>query len=413
MLTLKFDPLLTIQLIPLCFGSVLDENLLSGSLPGTELSALLQLKRLSISRKTKAGRRLSGPMPKFDKLTKLEYFLLGGNDLTGSLPEEFLSGSRAIAMVDLSNNNDLTGTLPPGLISMQRSKLSVPEDLMPGYVPMRSRLQTERELLMSIYSSCGGKSWYRNDFWGTNVDICDWYGVGCHNGHIILLNLQNNNLRGTVPPEVFFLSKLQALWLSSNPITVTFSKIRSSLYLRDMKLDNTSLATLSGLGDATGITSIDLSSNVFTDKAFPAEMLRLSNLRILSMSSSGLVGTLPVTLGSVPLLRSLDLSNNLFNGTLPSWSENVALARVLLHDNTLSGAIPSDFLGRVPSLTRLVVSLNNNQMTGYIPYEFQQGTKLNVNRGTASSGVCTVVNRFGLILSLLLSCFAAFGVLFS
>ena len=34
------------------------------------------------------------------------------------------------------------------------------------------------------------------------VDFCSWHGIGCSDdGHVVLLNLQSNNLVGSVLPE--------------------------------------------------------------------------------------------------------------------------------------------------------------------------------------------------------------------
>jgi hypothetical protein len=93
--------------------SVFAENFFSGQIP-TELSSLPRLKGLSFSRLVKSGRKLSGGLPAFDKTPQLQSLVLNGNELTGSIPSNFMSSASGARFVDLSSNF-LTGSVPVGL----------------------------------------------------------------------------------------------------------------------------------------------------------------------------------------------------------------------------------------------------------------------------------------------------------
>ena len=55
-------------------------------------------------------------------------------------------------------------------------------------------------LLMDFYghTSC----WLNSSGWGDpSVLICDWYGITCTGEDVVKVNLQANNITGTLPPS--------------------------------------------------------------------------------------------------------------------------------------------------------------------------------------------------------------------
>ena len=55
---------------------------------------------------------------------------------------------------------------------------------------------TEREVLVALYRATGGDTWRRKDGWDTDADISLWDGVMVRYGHVVKLDLHNNNLQG-------------------------------------------------------------------------------------------------------------------------------------------------------------------------------------------------------------------------
>ncbi|KAI6679231.1 hypothetical protein NL676_033112 [Syzygium grande] len=137
-----------------------------------------------------------------------------------------------------------------------------------------------------------------------------------------ILSLQDNTVEGTITAQDFhYLSKLEQLILD-----------RSSL--------NTSMGILSSLG-------------------------RLTSLRLLSSSSTGLIGNL-----SDQSLCNLvlDISNNFFIGKLPRWIANMSwLVALDLSKNQLDGLIPQE-LFNLGSLEYL--DLSDNNLSGSLPSFF-------------------------------------------
>ena len=411
---------------------VLDDCLLSGELPMSDLSALPQLRHFSVVRLAKSGRQLTGHLPPFDKLSMLESLGLESNDLTGSIPENFLAASVGVQEVVLNHNN-LVGDIPDGLTSLSDLHLSVVDnqisevaqdfcennqwvtelaalynnscdgflcapgtanafgravdsknlctpcemDEAPFYGSTSCNAQpNQRAILVEFYHELQGSSWYRNDYWLSKASFCDWYGVACDNGDVIAINLDGNNLVGTVPLKLFQLPKLQLLWLSFNSIEINFLMIEQAKNLLDLRLESIGLTSVTGIGRGKKLTALSIGSNKLSGP-FPDDLLMLENIRLLNVTNNTLTGSLP-SFGPLRYLRSLQLNHNQFNGSLPSFVDSLNLLDVQLAGNKFDGIIPNDFLYGVPPTLPVRVDLSNNLLTGGIPSEFSRFTRLNI-----------------------------------
>lgn len=97
-------------------------------------------------------------------------------------------------------------------------------------------------------------------------DPCSWNGVRCTHGRVVILNLKDLSLRGTLGPELGGLCHLQALVLSNN----LFGGV------------------------------------------IPKEIGGLDTLEILDLSNNNLTGEVPQEIAEMPSLKHLLLSNNRF-----------------------------------------------------------------------------------------------------
>jgi hypothetical protein len=94
------------------------------------------------------------------------------------------------------------------------------------------RLQ-QRYALAVLYFATGGESWLNSTGWLSNSSECEWYSfaqirptsgfdtVCLEESRFSVLNLAQNNLTGTVPPELELLNGLQQLQLIDPRLTLT------------------------------------------------------------------------------------------------------------------------------------------------------------------------------------------------
>jgi hypothetical protein len=73
----------------------------------------------------------------------------------------------------------------------------------------------ECQALVALYDSTNGAGWTNNAGWLTDNTPCVWSGVACDTGHVRSLWLVDNNLSGSIPPELGNLADLQVLNLTA------------------------------------------------------------------------------------------------------------------------------------------------------------------------------------------------------
>ncbi|XVF42603.1 hypothetical protein PTKIN_Ptkin01aG0377300 [Pterospermum kingtungense] len=97
----------------------------------------------------------------------------------------------------------------------------------------------------------------------------------------------------------------------------------------------------------------------------PGKIARLSSLEILNMTSNFLYGTIPREISSVTTLQTLVLDDNMFPGRLPEWLGSFPVLSVLsLRKNLFNSSLPDSF----SSLENLrVLALSHNHFYGEVP----------------------------------------------
>ena len=316
----------------------LDDNQLSGSIP-SELGNLRNLTHLILD-----NNQLSGSIPfSLGSLVSLEYLWLNDNaDLYGPL-----SGRFELNEIDLrSLRLEGTGICAPGYDNFQRWLNRVQEKS--GVVNCAS---LDRPALVALYNSTGGPTnWRNNTNWLSNRPLDEWYGVATDpSGRVTSLNLQGNQLSGTLPTELGNLRNLTSLRLSG--------AITGSIP--------------SELGNLSNLTYLLILSTELTG-SIPTEFGNLSNLRVLGLSGRSF-GSIPSALGNLGNLRDLQLFR--VSGNIPSALGNLSNLEILtLSHSTLSGDIPSA-LGNLSNLESLSL-FDNPNLTGPLPGSFTRLSNL-------------------------------------
>jgi Leucine-rich repeat (LRR) protein len=196
--------------------------------------------------------------------------------------------------------------------------------------------------------------------------------VDCHTvfDNVFSIRLRDNNLSGTIPPELGSLSMMRTLDLADNGLTGSIPpELEDVTLLRDLDLYENQLtgSIPSELANLSTLEDLKLGKNQLTG-TIPPELGTLSSLTRLHLGWNQLTGTIPAELGDLTSLSgSLRLNDNQLTGNIPPELGNlVDLTYLNLNDNQLSGSIPPE-LGDLVDLWWL--HLQNNQLTGTIPPE--------------------------------------------
>ena len=201
----------------------------------------------------------------------------------------------------------------------------------------------DRADLVALYNATGGANWTNNDGWLTTAPIGQWHGVTTDgNGRVTSLDLNDNQLSGTIPTQLGNLANLKELLLTRNQLTGTIPAELASL---------------------TGLEILALGGNQLTG-TIPTWLGNLANLEELYLWENELTGTIPPELGSLSNLELLSLSSNQLTGEIPPELGNLAnLEELYLWENELTGTIPPE-LGSLSNLELL--DLSDNQLSGQI-----------------------------------------------
>ena len=377
---------------------------LSGRLPPA-LGALDGLVSLRLG-----DNRLTGSIPpELGKLAHLRELRLANNRLSGGIPPE-LGRPFGLSILRLAGN-DFAGGLPPTLdhvgehdwglelFCLPAGKAGIPS---PG---ISTAMLEDCTALLEARDVLAGDAVLD---WKRSRPIGTWQGVkvGGAPARVIGLDLPKKDLRGTLPPELGHLNRLELLRLSNNaltgPIPPELGRLRNLWVLRlagndfsgavpqglyevadhDLARD---LLCLPGLGIDGGLlidcnTLLAVRGVLAGDAALDWKRSRpisawlgvtigeaAGDARVVDLDLTGLElsGRIPPALGGLDQLMSLRLAGNRLTGSIPPELGKLAYLKELwLNGNELSGDIPSE-LAMLANLSSL--RLAGNDFTGAAP----------------------------------------------
>ncbi|XP_075669451.1 putative leucine-rich repeat receptor-like serine/threonine-protein kinase At3g14840 isoform X3 [Castanea sativa] len=203
--------------------------------------------------------------------------------------------------------------------------------------------------------------------------------TGCH---VVRIDLKEQNLSGTLPPELVNLPYLERINLGRNYLNGTIPPKWGSTRLVNISLIGNRLtgSIPKELGNISTLKSLALEFNMLSG-SLPKELgnlinierLRISDLRgpeanfpplhnmtkmkILILRSCNITGQLPEYLGNMNKLKTLDLSFNKLTGGIPSSFVGLlaGIDFMYLTGNLLSGPVPGWMLNK----DRIDLSYNN------------------------------------------------------
>ncbi|MBB6520355.1 hypothetical protein [Pseudoteredinibacter isoporae] len=196
--------------------------------------------------------------------------------------------------------------------------------------------------LRDIYLNNGGASWTGADNWGdNNVEL--WEGVNTLAGRVTFLGLQHGQ-SGQLPASIGNLTALEVVHINA-PITgdlpasiSAWSGIRNLVLLDQVRLNGVippelfSLSTLRLLR----ITTPHFSGSL------PDGLSALTALTDLGISRGSYTGSIPTSWSALSNLQRFTLSRTTVSGSIPEFLSQVP-GSVEVPFNQLSGAIPDTF----------------------------------------------------------------------
>ncbi|CAB9521309.1 leucine rich repeat [Seminavis robusta] len=291
--------------------------------------------------------------------------------------------------------DDQQGSLPPELgllttvinVGMQNGKLT-------GVLPSQIGQLRDLEILSIHTNGISGSL-------PTELGLCQ---------QLLDLRIHQNLLGGPLPSEMGMMSRLRYFWGLDNMFTGPLpSELGQMQELMGMELfaNNFNGTIPTELGKLVNLGEFTADENQFSGPipsefgelshlalffiqgnrlsgAIPSELGRMSSVYRFYCYANELSGSLPTELGTkesvMVCVWLLDRSSSLF--TIKSFAPTGLMSRMeiaLLHDNQLTGSIPSELGG----WTRLWATyLNFNIQTGVIPHEWGDALTLKYDNGT-------------------------------
>ncbi len=298
----------------------------------------------------------SATLPWFDETVQLTATVL---DTAGrTLPGVTVAWTSEDALVATVDATGLVTAVAAGVTFVRAGTGSVEGSATVTVAP-------DRRALLILYDALGGSGWLESENWGTDAPLDEWHGVAADSkDNVLALELSNNGLSGTIPPEIGTLGALQELQLGSPRLTGEIPPEIGNLdNLRYLHLsDGLTGAIPPEIGNLQNLRYLDLRGLSLTG-AIPPETGNLQNLRTLQLW--GYADAIPPEIGNLQNLRYLHLSGY-FNSAIPPELGNLQNLRYLyLLGYELTGAIPSE-LGNLQNLRYLNL---HGGLTGAIPPE--------------------------------------------
>jgi Leucine-rich repeat (LRR) protein len=223
-------------------------------------------------------------------------------------------------------------------------------------------LEQDSLALVVLYNSTDGPNWYESDNWLTASPLSSWFGVTVENGRLTRLELDDNNLSGSLPSEIGNWTAIERLGLPSNnlsgPIPAAIGQCAS---LNTLLLMVNELTTIpSEIAQCSQLEYVSLYRNAFTGP-FPTVFLDMTQLITLDLGSNEFSGPIPAGINNLTNLTRLTLERNEFSGIMPNVHGLENIVEFHLNENNLSGKL-DEILGDHPNM--YYMNWNDNQFTG-------------------------------------------------
>lgn len=83
---------------------------------------------------------------------------------------------------------------------------------------IEENLEKTRAALEALYDALDGDNWANKDNWKSDKPFSEWYGIYAEGDKVLEINLDNNNLSGSIPSEIGEIEDLRILNLQDNEL---------------------------------------------------------------------------------------------------------------------------------------------------------------------------------------------------
>lgn len=254
--------------------------------------------------------------------------------------------------------------------------------------PVKSQSNADGKAMEALSKSIG-----KNSLGWTGTDFCNWAHVTCDksSGRVIKIQIGNQNLTGTLPPEIAELSELWQFEVQSNQLTGPFPSFSGLASFRTLIAHDNNFTSITSdfFNGLSSLEAIFLDYNPsFSPWTIPENLTSCSQLKNFSANGANIVGKIPDFFGAnnFPGLTDLHLAMNHLEGELPESFSGSSIQSLWLNGQKLNGTIKvlasmtnlnevwlhgNQFSGPLPDFSNLTqlktLSLRDNQFTGPVP----------------------------------------------
>ncbi|XVE97055.1 hypothetical protein REPUB_Repub02eG0277500 [Reevesia pubescens] len=225
------------------------------------------------------------------------------------------------------------------------------------------------------------------DSWNSSIPFCNWIGVTCNpsSGRVVVLNLENQKLVGSIPSSIGNLTFLTGINLGENGFHGEVPQEIGRLWHQ--------------LSSLAKLEILRLSVNYLTG-TIPAWIGNFSFLRSLFLPVNNLQGNVPFELGQLSSLENFQVFENHLSGTVPASIYNISsIQRFSVSQNQMHGQLPQNLGLTLPNLLLFAGSVNN--FTGSIPLSLANASGLLVIDFANNSLTGTVPGNLGSLAGLI------------
>ncbi|CAN6715909.1 unnamed protein product [Malus baccata var. baccata] len=229
--------------------------------------------------------------------------------------------------------------------------------------------ETDRMALLDFKKSITQDPLHVMNSWNESVHFCGWVGVTCNHytKRVLILNLQDKKLSGSLPPSVGNLSYVTSINLVSNnfrgEIPEEIGRLQS-LQVLNLSYNSFSGRIPTNLSQCTQLKTINFRYNELIG-SIPNQLSSLLKLNHMLLFTNNLTGTIPIWIGNFSSLQRFDLGYNNFQGSIPNeLGQLTRLQAFALQGNNLSGIIPASIYN-ISSID--LFGVGQNQLHGEIP----------------------------------------------